>query len=308
MSNKKQITIIGATGNIGSAVARNLINSGYEVKAIVRNLEKANKLFNDEPHIQFEKADLKDISGLKLALTGTEYLYLNLSSQSTKKNTAFAPDREGVANVLGALDKESIKQIICISGLGALDNVQNPEKFKFIPNILRKQGHKLIKESGIPYTILHCSWFIDSFIFYERNHTYSVIGDIESPIYFTNCLDFSNHVANAVGNPDAYFMEFPVQGKEGFKHPEAARKFFSIFNKNVKVNKIPGGFIGFLALFKKEFKMLKHMSDYFNQFKETFLADDCETFKVLGNPKFSLSEYADKLKKEHFYNYLQIEN
>ena len=221
-----------------------------------------------------------------------------MSSQSTKISTAFAPDREGVANILEAIDENCIKQIICISGLGALDNVQNPDKFKFIPNILRKQGHKLIKESGIPYTILHCSWFIDSFVFYERNQTYTVIGDTENPIYFTNCLDFSNHIAYAVGNPDAFFKEFPVQGKDGYKHPEAAKMFFSVYNKSVKVNKLPSGIIGFLALFNKEFKMLKHMSDYFSKSIESFLAEEYGTYSILGKPSNNLSDYALKLKNK----------
>jgi len=306
MSSKKQISIIGATGNIGIPIVKNLVNFGYEVKVIVRNLEKARKLFGNLSDVQIIKADLKNISALNIALKHTEYLYLNLSTQTTELNTVFATEREGVANIIEAIDKESIKQIISISGLGAFDNLQDTGSFIFIPNIIRKHGQKIIKESGIPYTILHCSWFVDSFVFYRRNNIYSVIGDTQNPIYFTNCYDFTLMLANAIDNPNALYKEFPVQGTEGSKHPEAAELFLSIYTENSKVKVLPIWIIGIMAIFKKEMKFLKHMSDYFNKSRETFLAEEYETYKVLGNPTLSLTDYAEKLKSEGFYDYLSF--
>jgi len=307
MSSKKQISIIGATGNIGVPVVKNLLSFGYKVKVIVRNVEKAKGFFGEFANVEIVKADLKDIPGLKKALKHTRYLYLNLSTQTTILDTSFASEREGIANIIEAIDRESIKQIISISGLGAFDNQQVKGKFRFIPNVIRKQGQKIIKESGIPYTILHCSWFADSFIFYQRNNTYSVIGDIKNPVYFTNCHDFSLNISNAIDNKEALFKEFPVQGNEGIRHPEAAKSFLSVYSKNSKVKILPAWIINILALFKKEMKFLKHMSDYFHNSIETYLAEECDTYKVLGSPKFSLLDYASKLKKGGFYDFLQNE-
>lgn len=306
MTAKKQISIIGATGNLGVPVVKNLVARGYQVNAIVRNREKAKALFGKMPQVQLSEANLQDVNALKTALKKTEYLYLSLSTQTTNLNIPFAAEREGVANIMAALDKDSTKQIISLSGLGAFDNRQDTEKFNFIPNIIRKQGQKLIKESGIPYTILHCTWFADSFVLYRRNNIYSVIGDTKNPIFFTNCYDYSRHLDHAVANSDAFFKEFPVQGNEGLKHPEAAAAFLSVFSENTKVKPMPGWIFGLLGLFKKEMKFLKHLSDYFNQTNETFLAQECGTYKTLGRPTLSLKQYAEKLNSEGFYDYLSV--
>lgn len=62
--------------------------------------------------------------------------------------------------------------------------------------------------------------------------------------------------------------------------------------------KLPSDITGFLSLFKKEFKMLKHMSDYFSKSTETFLAEEYGTYSILGNPVTNLKDYACKLKSE----------
>lgn len=306
MTATKQISIIGATGNLGVPVVKNLVRLGYNVHAIVRNREKAKALFDKMPDVKISKANLRDVPALKTALKGTAYLYLNLSTQATDLKTPFTTEREGVANIIDATDKDCIKQIISISGLGALDNNQDAGKFTFIPNIIRKQGHKLIKESGIPYTILHCTWFADSFVLYRRNNTYMVIGDPQNPVYFTNCYDFSCLLANAIGNSDAFYKEFPVQGTKGINHPDAAKLFFSEFSENTKVKIAPGWILALAAVFNKEMKFIKHMSDYFRKTKEEFLSEEFSTFQTLEKPKYDVSSYAKKIKDEKFYDYLNI--
>lgn len=292
MENAKRISVIGATGNIGEVVVKNLVNEGFKVKAIVRNVEKARQLFAGFENIEIVKADLREVNSLQNALKNTEYLYLNLSTQTIDLNTAFAEEREGVENILKAVDGKAIKQIIQISGLGAFDNQFSKNSFKFIPNIIRKHGQKLIKESGIPYTLLHCCWFLDSFVFYLRNNVYSVIGNDTNPIYFTNCHDFTRNLINAIGNEKALFREFPIQGKKGYTHSFAAREFLAVFNENSKVKPLPLPLIKVLAIFKKELKFVKHLSDYFNDTSESLLADEFETYSILGEPRFDLVDYA----------------
>lgn len=305
MMDKKQISIIGATGNLGIPVVKNLLSFGYKLKLIVRNAEKAHKLFGNNTSVRICKADLSDKKALQEALKDTEYLYLNLSTLTTNINETFCPEREGVANILEALDKHKIKQIVVISGLGAFDNVVKPNGFEFIPNIIRKQGHKLIKESGIPYTILHCSWFADSFVIYQRKNVYSVIGSTKNPIYFTNCYNYSLHLSNAIGNPNAFYREFPIQGNRGYLHQVAAKEFLSIYSASSKVAILPRWLISILSIFNKEMIFVKHMSDYSFASKEEFLAEECDTFKILGEPKVSLSEYAKMIKDKKTFEYLK---
>lgn len=305
MNEKKKISIIGGTGNLGVPVVNFLLKSGFEIKLIVRNIGKAKELFGANTRVQIVEADLRNVTQLKTALADTEYLYLSLSTQTTDIHIPFSAEREGVAHILESINKVKIRQIIAISGLGAFDNVLKPGNFEFVPNIIRKQGHKLLKDSGIPYTILHCSWFADSFAIFRRNNVYSVIGDTKSPIYFTNCLDYANHLIHAIGNEDAFYKEFPIQGREGLAHPEAAKRFLDIFSKNTKITKLPGGIIRILALFSKELKFVKHMNDYFSTSAEEFIAEEYNTYKILGEPKFNIATYAHLLKKEGIYDFLK---
>ena len=133
-------------------------------------------------------------------------------------------------------------------------------------------------------------------------NVYSVIGDTMNPIYFTNCYNYTMHLANAIGNPDACCKEFPIQGNEGLAHPVATKAFLEIFSPGTKVSVLQHGLVTILAMFNKEMKFLKHMSQYFKESSEEFLANEYQTYKVFGEPKLSLTEYAHKLKEERIFD------
>jgi uncharacterized protein YbjT (DUF2867 family) len=298
MKTEKEITIIGATGKIGMLVTFQLLRAGFKVKAVVRDLEKAESYFGSEDQVELVHGDLTDTGSMEKALRDTQYLYLNLSTMTTDIKVPFANEREGVANILKAVNRDSIRQILAISGLGAFQKNVVPEKDMFIPNLIRMQGHDYLRQSGIPYTILHCTWFIDSFTAYLRKGTYSIIGSNDFPIYFISASDYSRQLMRAIGNPDAFNKDYPIQGKEGLIHKEAAAKFFRIYSPDIKVQKMPGGIIGFLALFNDQLKVVKAMDRYFKRYKEEFLAEKHGTYKDLGEPQLTLEEYAGQLKAE----------
>jgi uncharacterized protein YbjT (DUF2867 family) len=46
------ITVIGATGRVGSLVVQRLINAGTAVRVLVRDAGKAQRLFGDIPQLE----------------------------------------------------------------------------------------------------------------------------------------------------------------------------------------------------------------------------------------------------------------
>ena len=80
----KKIIVIGATGMLGKPVAKELINSSFEVTLLARNTSKAQQLF---PTAKILQGDVFDKDSLIKAFTGQEIVYMNLSVEQTSKKT-----------------------------------------------------------------------------------------------------------------------------------------------------------------------------------------------------------------------------
>lgn len=107
--------ILGATGQIGSAIVKGLVNSGKQVKAVVRNTEKAKARLTDVP---LEEADYTDTAALTRAFEGGDTVFL-LTPENPQSEDVIGNTKRILDNYRAAIEKSGIKKIVGLSSMGA---------------------------------------------------------------------------------------------------------------------------------------------------------------------------------------------
>ena len=153
----KTIAVVGATGRLGAPVATELAKT-FQMRALVRSPDKARAMLPS--NVEFAQADLRDVASLRAALQGVDAIYLNLSTDTADPNLSFYEEREGVANLLAAIDGLPIRYIAKIGALGAYPPALAKLKHNMVPNLIRLEGHGLIAASGIPHTFFAPTQFM----------------------------------------------------------------------------------------------------------------------------------------------------
>ena len=97
------ILVVGATGQVGTAVVRKLVADGRPARAFVRRTSNYQHLQGLGVELAF--GDLRDPASLETAAHGISAVYLNLPT-STNPRAAFIPEQHGVANVLRVLPRD----------------------------------------------------------------------------------------------------------------------------------------------------------------------------------------------------------
>jgi uncharacterized protein YbjT (DUF2867 family) len=108
--------VMGITGNVGGATARHLLKQGKQVRALVRNPEKAAKWADQG--VELAEGDWNDAAAIAAALKGVEGAFVMLPSI-----WAPSPDyREAkgvIANYVEALSKVAPTRVVALSSMGA---------------------------------------------------------------------------------------------------------------------------------------------------------------------------------------------
>ncbi len=115
------IFLTGSTGYIGENLTRKLLQQGYTVHALVRDLAK--KPVADHPHIRYFEGTLLDQKKLLAAMAGCEAVFhLAAYARVWAKNPElyFQINVEGTRNVLEAALQSGVKKFIYTSTAGVI--------------------------------------------------------------------------------------------------------------------------------------------------------------------------------------------
>ena len=118
--------VTGATGHIGNVLVRKLVESGYEVKAFIRNSEKADYL--KYLNIEFCYGDVRDIESLRNAFNGSDIVFHLaglIDIGNGNKKLMYDVNVKGSRNVVQACKECHVKRLVYTSSVHAI-----PEKKK----------------------------------------------------------------------------------------------------------------------------------------------------------------------------------
>ncbi|MBD2231421.1 NmrA family NAD(P)-binding protein [Phormidium tenue] len=108
--------ILGGTGNVGSAVARALLNRREPVLVVTRNPLKAEELRRDGANVAV--ADVHDIETLRGIFRQGQRLFL-LNPPAAPSLDMAAEERRSLAAILSAIDGADLQKIVAESTYGA---------------------------------------------------------------------------------------------------------------------------------------------------------------------------------------------
>ena len=199
-----RVLVVGATGGVGQLTVAKLLEKALTVRVLVRDAEKAQKMFNDR--VEIIVGDIRDRTTLPpatekidsiICCTGTtafpstrwefdsidrgqrlpgflEWLKIYFDRKyclAQAKNSPEKVDNQGASNLVAATPK-NLKRLVFVSSCGISRTDRRPYSILNSFGVLDAKGkaETAIAQSGFPYTIIRPSRLIDGpFTSYDLN-------------------------------------------------------------------------------------------------------------------------------------------
>jgi len=112
------ILVTGATGYVGGRLIPDLLEAGYRVRAMARNIKKMGcRPWAGDPRVEMVQGDVLDPESLRQALSGCKAAYYLVHSMIAQKDKFAEADRRAARNMVLAASAAGLERIIYLGGL-----------------------------------------------------------------------------------------------------------------------------------------------------------------------------------------------
>jgi len=148
------VLVVGATGSIGRLVVEEAARQRHAVRALVRNSAKGPRLPSEA---QVVIGDVTRPDTLRGLTDGVDAIVFTLGSDGLGKVGAETVDYGGVRNVLNALGSQRAR-IFLMTSIDVTDRLGRHNRATEAHD-WKRRSERLIRVSGLPYTIVRPGWF-----------------------------------------------------------------------------------------------------------------------------------------------------
>lgn len=156
MDSQDTVMVVGATGFLGMEICSQLINANKKVKGLVRATSDEKKVDALKSlGIETVTGDVKDPNSLSEAFKNVTAIISTVSSTLSRQegDSLESVDEQGQLNVIKAAKDNGVKHVVYISF--------NPMPGEFPLQTYKRKVENALKESGITYTILQPTLFME---------------------------------------------------------------------------------------------------------------------------------------------------
>lgn len=268
--------ILGASGNVGSEIAKILKAKGEEVSlATSRNVEKEDQVY----------LNLATGEGLEDAFKNVDRAFLLAPPGYTNQDELLKP-------VIDLAKKQGLKKVVLMTAMGADANPESP----------MRKAELHLEASGLDYNIIRPNWFMQNFNTFwvhgilTSQKIFLPVGDAKGS--FIDSRDIASVAAELLFNNTWNNRAFILTGEESLNHDDVASIISEVTGKNITFSDItpevmrenllgaglPTDYTEFLLMILSFFK-LGYSASITNSVKE-----------ITGKNPISFRQYAEDYK------------
>lgn len=234
------VFVAGATGHLGTEICRRLVSRGETVRGLVRTSSDPDRVENlREIGVEPVTGDLKEPGTLAPHLDRVQTVISTATATRSRADGdgVESVDEGGQMNLIRAAADAGVERFVLVSFTG---NIQTDDPL----TRAKRSSERLLKESGMTYTILRPSFFMEVWLspalgFDYPNGRVQIFGDGEQKVSYISFKDVAEFAVQSLKTPEASNAVVELGGPEPMSPNEIVRIFEETSGRIFEVSRVP---------------------------------------------------------------------